>query len=163
MGEFILTRGDIVECQVDAIVNAWNRNFIPYWLLLPQGVSRAIRKRGGVTILQELQSKHGLLPLGGAVATGAGNLDAKWVIHVAALHAYWMASPFSVGASARSAFALAAEMGVKTLAIPLLGAGTGGLKPHVSLELIREAWEESAQQPEYVNVVVYDKAVYDAL
>ena len=40
-------QGDILDQEVDVIVNSWNRNLIPWWLLLPQGVSGAIKKRGG--------------------------------------------------------------------------------------------------------------------
>jgi O-acetyl-ADP-ribose deacetylase (regulator of RNase III) len=39
--------GDLLDQRVDAIVNAWNRNIIPWWLLLPQGVSGAIKRRAG--------------------------------------------------------------------------------------------------------------------
>lgn len=40
--------GDLLEQTADAIVNAWNRNIIPWWLLLPQGVSGAIKRRAGL-------------------------------------------------------------------------------------------------------------------
>ena len=40
-------QGDLLEQDVEGIVNAWNRNIIPWWLLLPQGASGAIKKRGG--------------------------------------------------------------------------------------------------------------------
>ena len=39
--------GDLLDQDVEVIVNAWNRNVIPWWLLIPQGVSGAIKKRGG--------------------------------------------------------------------------------------------------------------------
>ena len=42
-----VVEGDLLDQDTDAIVNAWNRNVIPWWLLLPQGVSRAIKKRAG--------------------------------------------------------------------------------------------------------------------
>jgi len=58
--------GDLLDQNVEVIVNAWNRNFIPWWLLLPQGVSGAIKRRGGTDPFKEVR-KHGLLPLGGAV------------------------------------------------------------------------------------------------
>ena len=61
--------GDLLDQPVEAVVNAWNRNVIPWWLLLPQGVSGAIKKRGGTEPFKEL-AKHGPIPLGGAVATG---------------------------------------------------------------------------------------------
>lgn len=37
-----IVTGDLLDQDVEVIVNAWNRNVIPWWLLLPQGVSRAI-------------------------------------------------------------------------------------------------------------------------
>jgi len=40
-------QGHILDQGVDVIVNTWNRNVIPWWLLLPQGVSGAIKRRGG--------------------------------------------------------------------------------------------------------------------
>ena len=41
-----VVEGDLLDQDVDVIVNAWTRNIIPWWLLLPQGVSGAIKKRG---------------------------------------------------------------------------------------------------------------------
>ncbi len=40
--------GDLLEQDVEVIVNAWNRNVIPWWLLLPQGVSGAIKRKAGI-------------------------------------------------------------------------------------------------------------------
>jgi O-acetyl-ADP-ribose deacetylase (regulator of RNase III) len=45
-----ITEGDLLDEDVDVIVNAWNRNIIPWWLLLPQGISGAIKKRGGTPL-----------------------------------------------------------------------------------------------------------------
>ena len=71
-----VVEGDLLDQDVDVIVNAWNRNIIPWWLLLPQGVSGAIKKRGGTGPFKELR-KHGAIPLGGAVLTSAGKLPFK--------------------------------------------------------------------------------------
>lgn len=65
--------GDLFDQDVEVIVSAWNRNIIPWWFLLPQGVSGAIKKRAGYAPFRELGRK-GPIPLGGAVATGAGKL-----------------------------------------------------------------------------------------
>ena len=54
--------GDLLDQQVDVIVNAWNRNIIPWWLLLPQGVSGAIKRRAGLAPVREL-GKLGAIPL----------------------------------------------------------------------------------------------------
>ena len=42
-----IVEGDLLDQPCQAIVNAWNQNFIPWWLLLPQGVSGAIKKKPG--------------------------------------------------------------------------------------------------------------------
>jgi O-acetyl-ADP-ribose deacetylase (regulator of RNase III) len=58
--------GDLLDQPVEVIVNAWNRNFIPWWMLLPQGVSGAIKRRAGRQIcsLIRVQSRmiHNMRP-----------------------------------------------------------------------------------------------------
>ncbi|MGC8551645.1 MAG: macro domain-containing protein [Phycisphaerae bacterium] len=117
--------GDLLEQDVDVIVNAWNRNIFPWWLLLPQGVSRAIKRRGGYGPFREL-ANHGIIPLGGAVLTTAGNLRFKAIIHVAGINLLWRSSERAVRDSVRNAMSLAASRGFKSVAFPLIGAGTGG-------------------------------------
>ena len=58
---FDLVTGNILDQDVDVIVNSWNRNIIPWWLLLPQGVSGAIKKIGGTTPFKEV-AKFGAIP-----------------------------------------------------------------------------------------------------
>jgi O-acetyl-ADP-ribose deacetylase (regulator of RNase III) len=117
--------GDLLDQDVEVIVNAWNRNIIPWWLLLPQGVSGAIKKRAGTQPFREV-AKHGVIPLGGAVLTGAGRLPFKGIIHVAGISMWWRASEFSIRESCRNAIRLAKENGFGSIAFPLIGAGTGG-------------------------------------
>ena len=52
--ELRVTNGDLLAQDVEVIVNAWNRNIIPWWLLLPQGVSGAIKRRAGYEPFREL-------------------------------------------------------------------------------------------------------------
>src|SRR5258708_6276170 len=52
--QVLITDGDLLDQPVEAIVNAWNRNIIPWWLLLPQGVSGAIKRRGGIMPFREV-------------------------------------------------------------------------------------------------------------
>lgn len=117
--------GDLLDQDVEVIVNAWNRNVIPWWLLVPQGVSRAIRRRAGTAPFREL-SRMGPIPLGGAVVTGAGRLPHKAIIHVAGINLLWRATEQSIRASVRNALALARSRGFRSVALPLIGAGTGG-------------------------------------
>ncbi|AMV35429.1 O-acetyl-ADP-ribose deacetylase [Pirellula sp. SH-Sr6A] len=117
--------GDLLDQEVEVIVNAWNRNIIPWWLLLPQGVSGAIKKRAGYQPFREV-AKHGPIPLGGAVLTGAGRLPFKGIIHVAGISMWWRSSEFSIRESCRNAMGIAREQGYQSIAFPLIGAGTGG-------------------------------------
>ena len=76
-----LVRGDITDERVDAVVNAANSS-----LLGGGGVDGAIHRKGGSAILKECREIRRTahpegLPTGKAVATSAGNLPARWVIH----------------------------------------------------------------------------------
>jgi O-acetyl-ADP-ribose deacetylase (regulator of RNase III) len=155
-----LVKGDLLDQDVEAIVNPWNRNFIPWWLLLPQGVSGQIKRRAGVGPFREL-SRHGMLKAGEAVHTSAGRLGFKRIIHVAALEWYWRATDSSVRLSASNALDLALSLGMRSVAFPLLGAGTGGKHPARSRELIEAACQERAPQLD-VRIVEYSARSGDA-
>lgn len=144
--KFCLVEGDLLTQQVEAIVNPWNRNFIPWWLLLPHGVSGALKQRAGFEPFKQVR-REGLLKLGEAVATGAGRLPYRAIIHVAGLNWTWTASEFSIRESTRNALKLAHEMGLSSLALPLIGAGTGGIKPENVIEWMGEEIERHSQLP----------------
>lgn len=137
MGKIVIVKGDLLDQDVDVIVNAWNRNIIPWWLLLPQGVSGAIKKRGGYAPFREL-AKHGAIPLGGAVLTSAGDLPFIAIIHVAGISMWWRSSEWSIRESCRNAMALAEEKNFNSIALPLLGAGTGGGSTEAVLDMMRD-------------------------
>lgn len=132
-----VVKGDLLDQDVDVIVNAWNRNIIPWWLLLPQGVSGAIKRRGGYAPFRQL-AKHGPIPLGGAVFTGAGKLPFKGIIHVAGISMLWRSSEKSIRDSCRNALALADECGFDSIALPLIGAGTGGGSADAVLDMMKD-------------------------
>jgi O-acetyl-ADP-ribose deacetylase (regulator of RNase III) len=123
-----VVEGDLLDQAVEVIVNAWNRNIIPWWLLLPQGVSGAIKRRGGTGPFRELR-RHGAIPLGDAVLTSAGRLPFKAIIHVAGINLLWRASERSIRDSVRNAVALAHEKGFRSIGLPLVGSGSGGFNP----------------------------------
>ncbi|RYZ32057.1 MAG: Appr-1-p processing protein [Myxococcaceae bacterium] len=133
-----VVEGDLLDQPVDAIVNAWNRNIIPWWLLLPQGVSGAIKRRGGTAPFREL-ARVGPMPLGSAVVTGPGTLPFKAIIHVAGIDMLWRASARSIQDSVRNALARAHEHGFRSVAFPIIGAGSGSFDEDRALELMREA------------------------
>lgn len=147
--EVRLVDGDLLDQDVDVIVNAWNRNVIPWWLLLPQGVSGAIKRRGGLAPFRELGRK-GAIPLGGAVETGAGKLPYRAIIHVAGISLLWVSSEWAVRACVRNAMALARRGGYRSIAFPLIGAGTGGGRS----ERVREWMRDELQAIEFHGVVI---------
>ncbi|MGP1426446.1 MAG: macro domain-containing protein, partial [Ottowia sp.] len=148
-----IVHGDLLDQPAQVLVNAWNRNIIPWWLLLPQGVSGAIRRRAGCAPFREL-GRMGPIPLGGAVLTGAGRLPCKALIHVAGISLWWRASEASIGQSVHSAMRLVNEHGFASVAFPLIGASTGGFGAEGSLRVMLSAFEtiESAAE---VTVVRY--------
>ncbi len=148
---FQIINGDLLAQPVEAIVNPWNRNFIPHWLLIPRGVSGAIKKRAGLEPFREL-SRFGTLKLGQAVATNAGKLPFQTIIHVAGLQWTWTASELSIRRSTINALELARGMKLNSLAFPLIGAGTGGVGPQKSLKWMCEEIER-AQSPMRILVV----------
>lgn len=128
--------GDLLDQPVEAIVNAWNRNIIPWWLLLPQGVSGAIKRRGGYRPFIEV-GRAGPIPLGQAVATSAGRLPFKTIIHVAGIDLMWRASPCSIRTSVHSTMTLAQRQGIDSIAFPVIGAGSGGFDEDQALRLMQ--------------------------
>lgn len=124
--------GDLLDQSVDVIVNPWNRNVIPWWLLLPQGVSGAIKRRAGLAPFREL-GRTGPLPLGHARLTGAGRLPFRGIVHVAGINMFWRASPESVCACVMNAMKLINEHAFTSVAFPLIGAGSGGMNEERSL------------------------------
>jgi O-acetyl-ADP-ribose deacetylase (regulator of RNase III) len=148
--------GDLLDQPVDAIVNAWNRNVIPWWLLLPQGVSGAIKRRGGSAPFREL-GQLGAIPLGGAVLTGAGRLQFRGIIHVAGINLLWRASEQSIRLCVRNACALAARERFATLALPAIGAGSGGFDETRSVALIVDELETLSHDLDVVVVRFRDE------
>jgi O-acetyl-ADP-ribose deacetylase len=152
---FRIVPGDLLDQDVEVIVNAWNRNLFPWWLLLPQGVSGAIKRRAGKAPFRELNRMR-MIPLGGAVETSAGKLPFKAIIHVAGINLLWRSSEWSVRASVRNAMALAKERGYRSIGFPLIGAGSGGGKA----ERVQKWMMEELATIEYdgeVRVVIFKR------
>ncbi|WP_394796122.1 macro domain-containing protein [Armatimonas sp.] len=150
-----LVWGDLLDQPVEVIVNAWNRNVIPWWLLLPQGVSGAIKKQAGYAPFQELASV-GPMPLGSAVLTTPGQLPYKAIIHVAGINLLWRASEFSIRESVRSAMLLVNEKGFASVAFPVIGAGSGSFPTERALEIMCQAFAELETSAQ-VRIVRYKK------
>ena len=151
-----IVEGDLLNQDVEVIVNAWNRNIIPWWLLLPQGVSGAIKRRAGKAPFREV-AKHGSILLGGAVLTSAGKLPFKAIIHVAGINMLWRASERSIRDSVRNAIQLAHEKGLQSIAFPLIGAGSGGFNQDRAKALMLDELSK-IEVKMTVKVVVFKRA-----
>ncbi len=147
--------GDLLDQHVEVIVNAWNRNIIPWWLLIPQGVSGAIKRRAGLQPFREL-GRMGAIPLGHAVETSAGRLPFKSIIHVAGINLLWRSSERSVRDSVRNAMKIAQDRGYKSLALPLIGAGSGGGNPDKIQSIIQDELTKCQFDGE-VRIIRYSK------
>ena len=147
--------GDLLDQEVDAIVNPWNRNLIPWWLLLPHGVSGAIRRGAGASPFREL-GRYGGMRSGEAVVTSAGRLPHKAIIHVAGLTWRWTTNYEIVGECASQACQACLSRGFKSIALPLIGAGVGGLEPGGVLEVLKDSIAPFLDRLD-ARVVVYQK------
>jgi len=130
--------GNLLDQKVDVIVNSWNRNIIPWWLLLPQGVSGAIKKSAGTEPFKEV-TKFGSIPLGEARMTSVGKLDYKAIIHVAGINMFWFATEYSVKQSVVNVMKIVNEQEFNSVALPLIGSGSGNRGKEWSLKLIKNA------------------------
>ena len=151
-----VVEGDLLDQDVEVIVNAWNRNIIPWWLLLPQGVSGAIKRRGGKAPFREV-GRHGAIPLGGAVLTSAGKLPFKGIIHVAGINMFWMATERSIRDSVKNAIRVAHENNFQSIAFPLIGAGSGSFNQDRAKALMPDELGKLDEEM-VVKVVVFKKA-----
>jgi O-acetyl-ADP-ribose deacetylase (regulator of RNase III) len=153
--EIELIDGDLLKQDVEVIVNAWNQNFIPWWLLIPQGVSKHIKKLAGNSPFKEIR-KHGFLHLGEAKLTGAGTLPYKGIIHVAGINIFWFATRYSIEQSVRNAMKIVNEKQFKSIAFPLIGAGTGSKGKKLSEQIILDTLK-SIDSHAIVKIVRFKK------
>ncbi|GAB3884708.1 O-acetyl-ADP-ribose deacetylase [Microbispora bryophytorum] len=122
--KIVLAEGDITEQRVDAIVNAANSS-----LMGGGGVDGAIHRRGGPEILEECRalraSRYGRgLPTGQAVATTAGRLPARWVIHtVGPVYSRSEDRSHLLASCYRESLVVADTLGAGTVAFPAISTG----------------------------------------
>jgi O-acetyl-ADP-ribose deacetylase len=115
-----VVEGDITALEVDAIANAANDH-----LWMGAGVAGAIKRAGGLEIEREAVAK-GPIPVGTAVATGAGKLPAKYVIHGAVMGQDLRTGADLIERTTRSCLETADGLGLRSLALPAFGTGVVG-------------------------------------
>ena len=130
--EIQVVQGDITEIKADAIVNAANNR-----LVMGGGVAGAIKKKGGVGIEAEAV-KAGPIAIGASVATGAGALPVRYVIHAATMGMDFATDEAKVRAACRSALAKAEELKISSIVLPALGCGVGGFPLLASAKIMAQ-------------------------
>jgi O-acetyl-ADP-ribose deacetylase (regulator of RNase III) len=159
--KIVLVRGDITEQAVDAVVNAANSS-----LMGGGGVDGAIHRRGGPQILEECRalraSKYGRgLPTGQAVATSAGRLPARWVIHtVGPVYSKSEDRSHLLASCYRESLEVADSLGASTVAFPAVSTGVYGWPmddaARIGLTTVRQA-ETNVTEARFV---LFDSAAY---
>jgi len=134
----VVLQGDITALEVDAIVNPANS-----YMIMGGGVAGVIKRKGGEVIEREAR-KSAPVPVGKAVATQAGKLKVKYVIHAPTMERPAMrTSREKVKLATKAALNKAVELGIINVAFPAMGAGVGGLSVDTSVKTILEAIDES--------------------
>jgi O-acetyl-ADP-ribose deacetylase len=120
MDQLEVIEGDIATLEVDAIANAANDR-----LWMGAGVAGAIKRAGGEEIEREAVAR-GPIAIGDAVATGAGRLPARHVIHGAVMGQDLATNADLVARTTRRCLELADELDARSVALPAFGTGVGG-------------------------------------
>jgi O-acetyl-ADP-ribose deacetylase len=120
VAEIEVRQADITKLEVDAIANAANTD-----LRHGGGVAGAIVRAGGRSIQAE-SDELAPIGLGEAVATGAGELPSRWVIHAATMRLGGPTSAEAIRGATASTLAVADEVGARSLGLVAFGTGVGG-------------------------------------
>jgi O-acetyl-ADP-ribose deacetylase (regulator of RNase III) len=158
-----LVEGDITHERADAIVNAANST-----LLGGGGVDGAIHRRGGGTILEACRDLRREryptgLPVGEAVATTAGELPARWVIHTVGPIYRRERDPAKLLARChRACLRVADELGAATVAFPAISTGAYGYPVREAAAVAIDAVRDADSKVEEVRFVLFGREAYRA-
>jgi O-acetyl-ADP-ribose deacetylase len=161
--EITVVQGDITEQQVDVVVNAANRA-----MRGGGGVDGAIHRAGGPAVLEDCVARFpDGLATGDAGWTTAGELPARWVIHVVGPNRNAGETDRSLLTSCYArALELAEELGARTVAFPLVSAGVYGWPKGdaiaAALETFREISDRGTSVTE-ARLVAFDRATFDQI
>ena len=160
----VLAQGDITAETTDAIVNAANSELLP-----GGGVCGAIHRAGGPTIAEEcrrVREERGPVPPGGAAATRAGNLRAKYVIH--AVGPMWSdgksGEAQALASCYRESIRIAKELQLKSVAFPAISTGIYGYPLRQAAEVAVTAVADALHEGDGITVkfVVFDQKAFEA-
>ena len=145
--ELEVVEGDITALAVDAVANAANNE-----LWMGAGIAGAIKRVGGAEIEQEAVAQAPI-EVGQAIATGAGSLPAKHVVHAAVMGQDLQTSAELISQATRRTLEVADDLGSRSLALPAFGTGVGGFPIERCAELM--VTEARAFEPANLERVVF--------
>ena len=156
--EITVEQGDITEQRVDAVVNAANNR-----MRGGGGVDGAIHRAGGRAILEDCKRRFpNGLQTGDAGWTTAGDLPARWVIHVVGPNHRAGETDRSLLTSCyRRALEVADELGARTVALPLVSAGIYGWPREDAVDAALETMRATPTDVEVARIVALGRATYD--
>lgn len=162
MPEILLRRGDITEQHVDVVVNAAHSS-----LLGGGGVDGAIHREGGPEILHECRALRagrygGGLPTGQAVATTAGRLPARWVVHTVGPVHQPGADGELLASCYRESLRVADELGARTVAFPAVSTGVYRWPLTDAARVALQTVRTTDTQVTEVSFVLFDERAYAA-
>ncbi len=153
-----VVQGDITAQQVDAVVNAANRA-----MRGGGGVDGAIHRAGGPAVLEDCRRRFPEgLATGDAGWTTAGELPARWVVHVVGPN--WNAGERDralLTSCYSRALEVAEELGGRTIAFPLVSAGVYGWPKDDAVAAAVETLRSSPTRVEEARLVAYDATTYE--
>ncbi len=158
--ELEVVQGDITAQDVDAVVNAANRA-----MRGGGGVDGAIHRAGGPEVLEDCRRRfpHGL-ETGRAGWTTAGRLPARWVIHVVGPnHNRGERDRGLLTSCYANALTLADELGVRSIAFPLISAGSYGWPFDDAVAAAVDTLRSTRSQVASARLVAYDAKAHDAI
>ena len=155
-----VVQGDITTQEVDAVVNAANNR-----MRGGGGVDGAIHRAGGPSVLEDCRRRFPEgLATGDAGWTSAGEMPARWVIHV-------VGPNYAAGQTDRSlltscysrALAVADELGAASVAFPLVSAGIYGWPKADAIAAAVSTLRSTPTSVSEARLVAFDRATYDAI
>jgi O-acetyl-ADP-ribose deacetylase len=158
--ELTVVRGDITEQQVDAVVNAANTA-----MRGGGGVDGAIHRAGGPAVLEDCVARFPRgLPTGEAGWTTAGDLPARWVIHVVGPnYTAGQRDRALLTSCYRNALRVADELGARTVAFPLVSAGIYGWPLDDAVDAAVDTLRTTPTDVEESRLVAFSPDVYDLI
>ena len=155
-----VVQGDITEQDVDAVVNAANRA-----MRGGAGVDGAIHRAGGPAVLEDCRRRFpDGLATGDAGWTTAGDMAARWVIHVVGPNRNRGETDRSLLTSCYArALEVADELGARSVAFPLISAGAYGWPKEDAIACALEVLGAADTEVDEARLVAFDAATYEQI